>query len=157
MKTLLLIVILLAISTSLNATDKKDIKVPSKVKEAFVKTHPEANDVKWEFEDNGYEASFKVNGKETSVLLDRSGNIKQTGTLINVSELPNGAEKYISAKYKGYKIEDATKIIDSKGNMTFEVAINKGKVNKDVFFDKDGKYIKSKNEKYEVEGKEDDD
>jgi hypothetical protein len=66
-------------------------------------------------------------------------------------------EPFVMKNYKDYKITEAAKIIDSKGVLTYEAEIIKGKEKKDLLFDKDGKSMVKKMEKSESEEKEDED
>ncbi|HMN50295.1 MAG TPA: hypothetical protein PKD67_14215 [Ignavibacteriaceae bacterium] len=63
----------------------------------------------------------------------------ETETAIETSQLPKGVEKYVMDNYKGFKITGAAKIVNSKGEVTFEAEISKDKVKKDLLFDANGK------------------
>jgi hypothetical protein len=117
-------------------------KVPKEVKAAFEKQYPNTADVKWSKEGNkGYEADFKLEGKNISVVLDKKGEIKETETSIPVSELPKPITPFIEKKHTGSNITAAYKIVNSKGKVTFETEITKGKKTKELIFDQDGKHI----------------
>jgi hypothetical protein len=118
------------------------VKVPKEVKVAFEKQYPNASDVKWSKEgQKGYEAGFKVEGKNISVVLDKKGNIKETETSIPVSELAKQIVPFIEKNHPGFNITGAYKIVDSKGKVTFETEITKNKKTKELIFDQDGKHI----------------
>lgn len=136
----------------------QETKIPKSVKDSFSKLYPKASDVKWDKENQDYEASFKLDGKDMSVILDKDGKVLETETAIEISQLPKGVEKYVMNNYKGFKITGAAKIVNSKGEVTFEAEITKDKVKKDLFFDTNGKPEKKDmtNEK-EDEGNEDKD
>lgn len=53
---------------------------------------PDVKADKWEKEDGKYEAEFRQNKVETSVLFEASGTYVQTETEIAVSELPKRSE-----------------------------------------------------------------
>jgi hypothetical protein len=117
----------------------QQVNVPKSAKDAFVKLYPKATEVKWDKENQGYEASFKLNGKDMSVIFDKEGKVLETETAIEISQLPKGVEKYVMENYKGFKITGAAKIVNSKGEVTFEAEVSKDKIKKDLLFDANGK------------------
>ena len=53
-------------------------------------------------------------------------------------------ESYIAKNYAGFKITESAKITDSKGVVTFEAEITKGKLKHDLMFDNSGKFLEKK-------------
>ena len=120
--------------------DEKEIKVPAKVKDALTKLYPKATEIKWGKEGKTeFEAEFKVNGTAVSVVMDVKGNLNETETDIAKLELPKGVEEFVAKNHKGWNITESSKIVDAKGNVTFEAQVTKDKVKKDLIFDKNGK------------------
>ena len=117
-------------------------EVPKVVKNSFTKLYPKVTDVKWDKEGKEFEASFKVDKKDKSVLFDGEGNALETESAIELSQLPSGIDKYVTENYKGYKISGAAKIVNSKGETTYEAEVTKGKEKKDLIFDANGKLEK---------------
>jgi hypothetical protein len=130
-------------------------KAPQMVKDSFVKLYPKATDVKWDKEGKDYEASFKLDGNDMSVNLDAKGNLLETETKIETSQLPKGVEKYVSDNYKGFKISEAAKIVKANGETSYEAEVTKGKERKDLIFDANGKPEKKDMKKEKKEDKED--
>jgi hypothetical protein len=62
-------------------------KVPGAVKAMFGKQFPGAV-AEWEKQNGNYEAGFKQAGHQMSALSDANGNMKESETKINRSELP---------------------------------------------------------------------
>jgi hypothetical protein len=121
----------------------QDVNVPKQVSDAFTKLYPKVTNVKWDKEGkNEYEAGFKYEGKDMTVVFDKNGMPGETETVIQISELPNAVAPYIAKKYPGYKITEADKISDAKGKTLYEAEISKDKIHKDVLFDKAGKPVK---------------
>ena len=112
--------------------------VPANVKSAIKKMYPTATAIKWDKEDEMYEAGFYLNKRGNSVLLNAQGNIIETEVAIELSQLPAGILDYVKAHYAGRKVKEVAKIVDAKGTVTYEVEI-KGK---DLIFDSNGKFIK---------------
>ena len=139
MKSKYILITVLLVSFALYG---QGLKVPKEVKAAFEKQYPKASDVKWDKEGQlGYEAGFKLDGKNISVVLDKKGEIIETETSIPVSELPKPIAPFIEKNHAGFNITGAYKIVDSKGKITFETEITKGKKTKELIFDQDGKHI----------------
>lgn len=116
----------------------QQVDVPKSAKDSFSKLYPEATKVKWDKENHDYEASFKLNGKDMSVIFDKEGKVLETETAIEISQLPQNVEKHVMNNYKGYNITGAAKILKANGEELFEAKITKGKEKKDLFFDKNG-------------------
>lgn len=113
-------------------------KVPATVLSAFKAKYPEINKVSWEMEKGKYEAGFNLKKVETSVLITPEGEIVETELEIPVSELPKAVAEYVISHNSGAKISEASKIVDAKGNITYEAEV-KGK---DLVFDANGKFIR---------------
>ena len=128
-----------AMITSLTFAQKLQEKdVPASVKTAFQKNFPQAKVEKWEKEGTNFEAEFKLNRTEQSVLFDAQGNLLETEVEIELNQLPKGVLEYVKANYKGQKVKEAAKITDAKGTVIYEAEI-KGM---DILFDSIGKFIK---------------
>lgn len=137
----------------------QETKIPKAVKDSFSKLYPKVTDVKWDKEGKAeYEAGFKENGKDVSVVFDEKGNPKETETAIEISELPKSVAPFVEKNYAGFKISEATKIVDAKGEITYEAEITKGKVKKDLLFEANGKPekkdVNKENEKEDDEDKD---
>jgi hypothetical protein len=155
MKKSILFFTIFALVISVSAQNKKQEQVTEKAKATFAKLYPNVKEVKWGKEGKDeFEAEFKQNGTAISVVIDADGNLKETETEISKTELPKGVEEFIKLNHKGWTIAEAAKIVDSKGNTTFEAEISKDKMKKDLMFTKDGKPIVKKEIKTEKEEKE---
>jgi hypothetical protein len=136
----------------------QQVNVPKSAKDTFSKLYPKTTEVKWDKENQDYEASFKLNGKDMSVIFDKDGKVMETETAIEISKLPKGVDKYVMDNFKEYKITGAAKIIKANGEEIFEAEITKGKDKKDLFFDANGKPEKKDvNKESENENEEDED
>ena len=136
-KTIVLASVIFAV-TAANAQKVKEAEVPAEVKASFTKKYAAAKVKGWEKEKGNYEAEFDYNKAEMSVVMDPKGNILETETEINVSELPKAVASYCAEKYKGKKVKEASKIVNAKGETTYEAEIEK----MDVIFDANGKFLK---------------
>ncbi|MFN8438483.1 MAG: PepSY-like domain-containing protein [Cytophagales bacterium] len=121
---------------SCSAQKTKD--VPQKVKDVFSKQYPQASEVKWDKEAEGYEVSFDLNEVDYSLLIDSDGNVLETEVEIKSNELPSVAQEYLNKNYAGKKVKEYAKITDAKGQVSYEVEV--GGV--DLMFDSKGNFLK---------------
>lgn len=138
MKKLAFLLTMITAVSFVNAQKVQQKDVPASVQKGFQKQFPTVKDVKWGKEKGNYEAGFKINEKETSVIINLSGNILETETEINSSSLSAPIKGYITKNYPNQKIKEAAKITDAKGVVTYEAEIS----GKDLIFDNKGKFIK---------------
>ena len=132
------------------AQQLKESEIPALVKAKFVSLYPGTKNVKWEKEDNKYEAGFKQDKTETSVLIDATGNMVETETEIAVSSLPQAVAAYVLKNLAGKKIKEASKIVSASGVVMYEAEVD----GVDYIFDANGNFIKKETD--EPQDKEDD-
>lgn len=117
--------------------NKENENIPFAVKQAFEKQYPGVK-AKWDLEDGKYEADFKMNGNEMSVLYNSNGTVEETEIEISSDQLPKAASGYI-AKNKMGRINEVAKIVRVNGEINYEAEV-KGK---DLIFDSNGKFLKA--------------
>lgn len=139
MKKILFLSILLAGSFAAQAQKIKKENVPAAVAATFAKRYPNATDVAWEKEDVHYEAGFRQNNVEHSVLLDANGNVVETETEIAVTALPATAREYLAKNYPNQKVKEAAQITDAQATVTYEAELE----GVDVLFTATGQFIKT--------------
>ena len=137
MKKSIIVITLIMVSLVSFAQKTKEQNVPQVVKNALLQKFPKAKEVKWDKEENNYEASFKNNKVDNSILFNANGKIIETEIAITVSQLPKKALQYLNDNYKNQKVKEAAKIVTEKGTVIYEAEI-KGK---DLLFDENGNYI----------------
>ncbi|MFT3903872.1 MAG: PepSY-like domain-containing protein [Niabella sp.] len=137
MKKLVFLLTIMAGVSFANAQKIQEKGVPASVKAGLQKQFPNAKGVKWEKEKGNYEAGFKLNATDYSVLLNASGSVLETETAMAVNALPAPVKDYVAKHYPGKKIKEAAKITDAKGIVTYEAEVS----GKDLIFDKSGKFI----------------
>jgi len=119
------------------------------VKTKFASLYPDAKNVRWDKEDTFFEADFKISDKETSVVFDASGTVTETETAIDASALPPTIAEYVSKNLPGKKIDEAARIVDASGKVTYEAEVDEA----DYIFDETGNFI-SKKEKDKEDDKD---
>ena len=138
MKKLTAAMAVMLFATIIFAQKMQEKNVPANIKSAFQKKYPSAASVKWDKEEEKYEASFDLNKTGHSVLMDAQANISETEVEIELSQLPTGILDYVKNNYTGRKVKEAAKITDAKGIVTYEAEI-KGM---DLIFDSNGIFVK---------------
>lgn len=139
----LILVAAMAISTVGFAQTKEKKEVPKVVKEAFQKEYPNTK-VKWDVEKDGFEAEFKLNGKEASADYDKLGHKLATEIEISKTEFPAKALTYIATTYPNKKIKETAKITDNKNVITYEAEVKIDGKDSDLIFDASGNFLKRK-------------
>lgn len=130
----------IAISSASCAQSKENKEIPKVVSEAFAKEYPNTK-VEWDIEDDGFEAEFKLNGKDASADYDKNGNKLAIEIEVNEFELPTSVLTYIKTNYPNQKIKESAKITDSKNVVTYEAEIKIDGKKSDLIFDTNGKLI----------------
>ena len=123
---------------SVNAQKLNEADVPVIIKNAFVKMYPGIKTAQWNKEINLYKASFTDGSYKGSVLFDEKGKWTERETAIPIAALPLKVKTYMQVNYKNVKLIGAAKITMASGELQYEVEL-KGK---DIFFTKDGEFIK---------------
>ena len=138
MKKISVIMVALLFATFCFAQKMQKKNVPANLKSNFQKKYPQATAVKWDKEKQNYEASFKLNNIDHSVLMDANGAILETEVKTDLIKLPKVILTYINTNYAATKPKGAAIITDYKGVITYEVEM-KGM---DLIFDNNGKFVK---------------
>lgn len=119
------------------AQKTKEQNVPQLIKNSLNEKFPNAKNVKWDKEENNFEASFKNNNIDNSILFNANGKIIETEIAIDVNQLPKNALQYLNDNFKNKKIKEAAKIITEKGIIIYEAEIQ----GNDLFFVENGNHI----------------
>jgi hypothetical protein len=122
--------------------EKEAVKVPAAVESKFQKDFPSAQNAKWEKEDGNYEVNFKADNATMSAVYDKDGYRNEVETEIAPDQLPPSALDYIHKNLSGVRIMGGSKIVNSKGVVTYEAELDKGGKKSSLLFDAGGKYMK---------------
>lgn len=140
MKTLLgAVAITITMASTGYSQDMNDRDVPSVIKDSLV-AYFSKDRANWNKEGTNYEASFKLKGKEMSVLFDDAGNVVETEKEIGLAELPPAVIDILKHEYSRYEVEEFARI-DTQGVITYEVELKQEKQSLDLIFDSEGKVI----------------
>lgn len=126
--------------TQVNAQKMNAKDVPASVKSSLEKNYA-VKDADWDKEGANYEASFEQKGTEISVVFDGAGSILETEREIKKSELPTPILDVLKKDYSDFEVEEAARI-ETKGSITYEAEVEKGKMSLDLIFEANGKLLK---------------
>lgn len=144
MKTIIITAAVIVLSMNAASAQKvKEAEVPKAVVTSFQTHFKGAKADAWDKEKNGeFEAEFKMNKVEMSANFSADGKLMETEEEIATATLPKSATDYVTKNYAGTKIEEAAKITDSTGKVTYEAEVKKGKEEIELLFDATGIFIK---------------
>lgn len=83
---------------------------PDPVHKAFMERFKDAKDVKWNHEEQKWEADFTSQGKKMVATFDEKGIWLKTDCCIDVADLPAGVRDSILVGYEGYDIDEVHQI-----------------------------------------------
>lgn len=145
MKNLIGLLALCIISASAFAQKLNSKEVPAAVKASLEKSTGVKN-AKWDKEGTDYEASFKKTGKETSMVFDEAGTLKETEVEIAKEDLPGEVKSTLKKDFADYKLEEAAQIT-ANGVITYEAEVEKGEQSFELILDAQGNILKKTEEK----------
>ena len=140
MKTLLVVIGMGLLTMQVDAQKMNAKDVPVNVKSSLQKNYA-IKDADWDKEGANYEASFEQKGTEISVVFDGIGSILETEREIKKSELPGAILDALKKDYADFELEEAARI-ETKGVITYETEVEKGKMSLELIFDTNGKLMK---------------
>jgi hypothetical protein len=141
MKRIAILVVCVLAMGYAHAQKLQEKDVPSSVKDALNRKFPGATSIKWEREDNTFEASFKTGKEAFSTSFDQSGKWLETESDLKKDNLPKVVKAAIAKEFRGYKIEKAEKLETHEG-LLYEVELEKKEVSCEVQFTAEGKMVK---------------
>lgn len=95
--------------------------------------------------------SFEQKGTKIAVVLDGTGSLLETEREVKKSELPCAIFDVLKRNYADFELEEAARI-ETKGVITHETKVERGKMSLKLIFEAKGKL--NKKEIMENEGKE---
>ncbi len=149
MKIVLASIVFLVFAMMSCKPSEAKVNVPGTVRAKFMAMYPKAEHAEWEMEGGNYEASFKEEKMETSVIISPDGNVVETETSVDAAMLPQPIHNYVTSQLGGKKISSAEKIVSATGIVSYEVEVGET----DYLFDASGQFT-GKEEEEKGEEKE---
>jgi len=149
-RTLLLLILFVAFACA-----QQNNNVPNAVSSKFKTLYPEAEELEWSKEDPNFEAEFELNDIEMSVVFDAEGKVLETETEIKMEDLPEPVKLSLKNDFDGYEAEEPAKL-EKNGEVFYEVELEKGDVEFDGIFSKDGKLVNKETDDNDEKSKDQD-
>jgi uncharacterized membrane protein YkoI len=141
MKYLITIILGMFLITSLEA---QVINVPKKSQSHFGKKYPSAKEVTWINNVTDYQVKFKDDNGTQRAYYHMDGTWNFTELYIDNSKIPAEVNSSLSkSRFSDWTIESSAFIENNKGKTMYRLEVKKGLEKKFVFYDKNGKEIKT--------------
>jgi hypothetical protein len=151
MKKLILFGLVILLSISLQAQEKKEVNVSEKVKSEFSKLYPNSKDVKWSKDSNILDrtnALFIQRGKQIAVIF-MADTLFARMIETEIVALPKSVKNHLDKYYKDYSIIRAGKMHfvskPDKNNIAYGAEITNGTISKRVMCYPNGKEMSVSN------------
>ena len=136
--------LLLSLSAWGQAQKIKRADVPPRLFSKFMRLFPNGASLPtavWEKQGANYTLSYAQKGQTNTAKLDPSGKVLSMRAAIRLDQLPNDVFCYLEENYRRYFEDSALRIVDAKGEETYEVVIFRQESDKTtLFFDDKGEF-----------------
>ncbi len=145
MKNILFLLVALFVTGGVATAQKLTVdKVPAEVRQAFMKKFPTVYNYTWEMEDQNYEVSFKLDGKEASANFDATGAWLESEFEMSKSDLPQAITDAIQRDFPDFKTEEAVKGETPEKGTFFEVKVEKSEEEYEATYSESGTLLEKK-------------
>lgn len=103
----------------------RESKVPSVVRNTVATRFAGAGAVEWEKEQQNYEAEFRIDTVDYTVLVNPDGTLLRFKHEIKPAQLPPAVQQTLQSQYAGYEV-DGTEKIEQDGQTYYQVEVEKG-------------------------------
>jgi uncharacterized protein (DUF1684 family) len=120
------------------------VSVPNKSEKHFAKKYPGATNINWSNNVVEYTCKFNYSGREYKAFYHMDGNWDYTIMYMEESELPEAVKTSVAnSRISDWNPKSCVAVENNKGKKTFRVEREKGVEEKFIFYDKNGKEVKS--------------
>jgi len=144
MKKGLLILSLFIFLADIKSTQAQVINVPKKSKNHFFKKYPDAKNADWNNNVANYAVKFLLSDTTSRAYYKLNGNWNFTESYLEENKIPTAVkESFSKSRFVDWKTESFAWVENKKGKTAYRIEIRKGVEKRTIFFDKDGKEVKS--------------
>ena len=140
MKTITLLIAMMAFSVNVQSQKLELREVPEAVMIAFRKANPGVGNPQWRKEKGCYQAKCLINKTPKTYTFSKLGTPIVNDGKTAVSILPGDIKVYLDKNYPGVQVDKVLKIMKADKSVTYNVEVS----GTDLFFDSNGKFLKSK-------------
>jgi hypothetical protein len=120
------------------------VNIPDKSKEHFAKKYPKVKNPNWDNSITYYMASFTMKKESYRAVYHMDGTWDFTEKKIDKSKLPNAVSaSFEKSRFAGWETRSFAFVENNEGQKLYRIEVKKGIEKKYVFYDKDGKEIKT--------------
>jgi Putative beta-lactamase-inhibitor-like, PepSY-like len=120
------------------------INIPKATKEHFAKKYPDAKEVDWHNNVANYEVKFRNSKGVHRAYYHMDGTWDFTETYIEASQVPAAVNASLAkSRFSDWKLGSTSLVENNKGQKLYRLEVKKGIEKKFVFYDKNGKEIKT--------------
>jgi hypothetical protein len=128
----------------LTSAEAQVVDVPGNAKDHFFKKYPDAKNADWNNNVVSYSVKFELNKETCRAYYHMDGNWDYTEKYMVQSQLPATVkDSFSKSRYADWKVKSCSGIENNKGKQSYRVEVEKGIERKAIFFDKNGKEVKS--------------
>jgi len=143
MKSKLMLVVL-ALFTGFSVLQAQVVKIPESSKKSFNEKYPKATKVEWGNNVSSYVARFNIGTVGYTAHYHLDGTWDYTERSLEKSQLPAAVlEAYSKSRIADWEYGSSAYVENSHNEKVYRIEARKGVEKKYIFFDKDGKEVKS--------------
>lgn len=120
-------------------------KIPAEVTDSFKARYPNAQRVEWRAKLSDFEATFTVNGLETTAEFSSKGEWKESQKKINFDALPQAVKDgFKKSKYNDWKTGSVTLVEKNNKEPEYKIYAEKNSIvqKKFLFFNQQGQLLR---------------
>ena len=116
MRSIILLIFIIAELASVNAQQVNKDKVPTPAQTELKRMFGNVENVKWVMKNkHDFQANFKVNNFKRAMLFDENGNWLETASEVKSTQLPEEVNQAYVSRFKDYQIKEVMKVEKSEG------------------------------------------
>ena len=144
MKKILVILSLFIYLFGISTADAQIVDVPKKSKDHFFKKYPDAKNADWNNNAVSYAVKFLMGNDTYRAYYHMDGTWDYTEKYMDMANLPQSVkDSYAKSRIADWKLESVSWVENNKGKTSYRIEAKKGIEKKTVFYDKNGKEVKS--------------
>jgi hypothetical protein len=144
MKKILVMLSLFMYLFGISSADAQVVDIPNKSKEHFFKKYPDAKNADWNNNAVSYAVKFNMGSDTYRAYYHMDGTWDYTEKYMEMANLPQSVkDSYAKSRIADWKLESVAWVENNKGKKRYRIEASKGIEKKTIYYDKNGKEVKS--------------
>jgi hypothetical protein len=144
MKKILVMFSLFIYLFGVTSAEAQVVDIPNKSKEHFFKKYPDAKNADWNNNAVSYAVKFNMGSDTYRAYYHMDGTWDYTEKYMELANLPQSVkDSYAKSRIADWKFESAAWVENNKGKKRYRIEASKGIEKKTIYYDKNGKEVKS--------------